>query len=38
VQAVETWLTDGIDMAMTRYNGSVDDKEKSQPIKDDKPT
>jgi peptidyl-tRNA hydrolase, PTH1 family len=23
--AVETWLTDGIDLAMTRYNGSVDE-------------
>lgn len=23
--AVETWLTDGIELAMTRYNGSVDD-------------
>lgn len=39
VQAVETWLTDGIDMAMTRFNGSVDEKEKDkpQPVKDDKP-
>ena len=25
---------DGIDLAMTRYNGSVDDKEKPQPVKD----
>ena len=38
VQAVETWLTEGIEMAMTRYNGSVDEKEKPQPIKDDQPT
>ena len=39
VQAVEAWLTDGIELAMSRYNGSVDEKEKSkpQPIKDDKP-
>ncbi len=35
LQAVETWLTDGIEVAMTKYNGSVDDK-KPQPIKDDK--
>ncbi|MBN1201203.1 MAG: aminoacyl-tRNA hydrolase [Anaerolineae bacterium] len=25
VAAVETWLTDGIDIAMSRYNGSPDD-------------
>ena len=25
-QAVEAWLSDGIDMAMTRYNGSVEDR------------
>ncbi len=35
VQAVETWLTDGIEIAMTRYNGSVEDREKPQPIKDE---
>lgn len=32
-QAVEAWLTDGIEMAMTRYNGSVDEKAKPQPVK-----
>jgi PTH1 family peptidyl-tRNA hydrolase len=31
MQAVETWLTDGIEMAMTRYNGSVEEKEKPKP-------
>lgn len=24
-EAVETWLTDGIDLAMTRHNGSIDE-------------
>ena len=38
VQAIETWLTDGIEMAMTRYNGSVEEKEKPQVVKDDKPS
>lgn len=33
VQAVEAWLTDGIDLAMTRYNGSVEDKPPPQPVK-----
>lgn len=38
VQAVEVWLTNGIDMAMTRYNGSVEDKDTSQPVKDEPST
>jgi PTH1 family peptidyl-tRNA hydrolase len=41
VQAAETWLTDGIEMAMTRYNGTGEEKEKKpkpEPVKDDKPT
>jgi PTH1 family peptidyl-tRNA hydrolase len=45
VQAVETWLTDGIEMAMTRYNGTGEEKEKpvkpkppAQPVKNDEPT
>ena len=46
MQAVETWLTDGIEMAMTRYNGTGEEKEKPpkpakaplEPVKDDKPT
>ncbi len=33
VQAVESWLTDGIEMAMTRYNGSVEEPPKPQPVK-----
>lgn len=28
IQAIETWLTDGIDLAMSRYNGSVDAESK----------
>lgn len=28
VQAIETWLTDGIEIAMTRYNGSILDQKK----------
>src|SRR5664279_3200429 len=35
-QAVEAWLTEGIEMAMTRYNGTGDDKPKPQAVKDDK--
>ncbi len=37
VQAAETWLTDGIELAMTRWNGTGEEKEKSkpQPIKGD---
>lgn len=38
VQAAETWLTDGIEMAMTRHNGSIEEKEKPQAVKDDKPS
>ena len=33
IQAIETWLTDGIEIAMTRYNGTVE--EKPQPVKDE---
>jgi len=33
--AVETWLTDGIDLAMTRYNGSIDEPT-SKPVPADK--
>ena len=32
VEAVETWLREGIELAMTRYNGTVEDKPKPQPI------
>lgn len=39
VQAIETWLTDGIEMAMTRYNGTGEEKPpkppKPQPVKDE---
>ena len=33
VEAVETWLKDGIEMAMTRYNGTVGEPPKPQSIK-----
>jgi len=33
VEAVETWLRDGIELAMTRYNGTVGEPPKPQPIK-----
>ena len=37
VQGVETWLSDGIEIAMTRYNGTGEEKSKPQPIKDEPP-
>jgi PTH1 family peptidyl-tRNA hydrolase len=36
--AVETWLTDGIELAMTRHNGSVDEpKPAKKPKQEEKP-
>ena len=33
VEAVETWLTEGIELAMTRYNGTGEKPPKPQPVK-----
>lgn len=39
VQAVESWLTDGIELTMSRFNGSIEDKPEkaTKPIKDEPP-